>query len=571
MPSRRRDHHLDLPALRERTSLRAVPTILALVGLTAVAACGDDRSDGAGDDSTGTPGALENAPENGEPERGESAEPVPSGPPKRIFAKRFVVNIRSEPNHEAARLGYMRAGAVIQAKTAAPAHRDEGCPRGWFELSTGGFVCNGRDVTAFDGERLPEGRAIQPDLEAVLPYEYGRVRSKAPLYRRLPTDEEAAQYEGYVIPGSEPVAAASGDAPSSGDAPADPAAAATADVAAAPAAPQAPAAPAAPAPATGGATLAAVAAPAVPTESAEPPPPTTLGTLMGEDGSVVHRYLVPGFILSLDRVFLAGQRRYYRTQNNGFVPFSRIGPRRGSDFQGVAIAPEGPTLPLAFAVQRSVQGYERTEQGRMRPSRAAALAYHDRVFVVAEENDGHTSWLRTAEGRYYREQDLTVLRAQPRPPEVPEGAQWIDIDLTHQTLVAYEGDRPVYATLISSGRVRRPGDPELDHRTPPGVYQVRAKHVTTTMDGDSAVDGPYSIEDVPYVMYFHGAYALHSAFWHDRFGHTKSHGCVNLAPLDARHIFHWAGPRLELGWHGAFPTESNPAAWVIVRGETPLG
>ena len=111
---------------------------------------------------------------------------------------------------------------------------------------------------------------------------------------------------------------------------------------------------------------------------------------------------------------------------------------------------------------------------------------------------------------------------------------------------------------------------------PDGVYRA-----TTYIDGyldadedtygDSAVDGPYSIEDVPYVMYFHGAYALHSAFWHDRFGHTKSHGCVNVAPLDARWLFRWTGPHLEAGWHGAFPTEANPAAWVIIRGETPVG
>ena len=50
------------------------------------------------------------------------------------------------------------------------------------------------------------------------------------------------------------------------------------------------------------------------------------------------------------------------------------------------------------------------------------------------------------------------------------------------------------------------------------------------MDGDVATDGPYSIEDVPWIMYFNGSYALHGAFWHANFGHEQSHGCVNLSP-----------------------------------------
>ena len=40
------------------------------------------------------------------------------------------------------------------------------------------------------------------------------------------------------------------------------------------------------------------------------------------------------------------------------------------------------------------------------------------------------------------------------PPEVDAGAgeRWIDVDLETQTLVAYEGLRPVFATLVSTGK-----------------------------------------------------------------------------------------------------------------------
>jgi hypothetical protein len=74
------------------------------------------------------------------------------------------------------------------------------------------------------------------------------------------------------------------------------------------------------------------------------------------------------------------------------------------------------------------------------------------------------------------------------------------------------------------------------------------------MDNDEPGAPPYSLEDVPYVMYFRGAYAFHSAFWHDRFGRPRSHG---------------AGPDLPESWHGGSATEENPGTWVYVHGETP--
>ena len=85
------------------------------------------------------------------------------------------------------------------------------------------------------------------------------------------------------------------------------------------------------------------------------------------------------------------------------------------------------------------------------------------------------------------------------------------------------------------------------------------------MDDDVASDGPYSIEDVPWIMYFKGSYALHGAFWHTNFGHERSHGCVNLTPLDAKHVFGWAGPKLPDGWHGVRATTENPGTRVIVH------
>jgi hypothetical protein len=54
------------------------------------------------------------------------------------------------------------------------------------------------------------------------------------------------------------------------------------------------------------------------------------------------------------------------------------------------------------------------------------------------------------------------------------------------------------------------------------------------------------------VQYFKGSYALHAAYWHDDFGRSRSHGCVNLSPIDARYTFFWSSPSVPEHWHGAY-------------------
>ena len=152
-------------------------------------------------------------------------------------------------------------------------------------------------------------------------------------------------------------------------------------------------------------------------------------------------------------------------------------------------------------------------------------------------------------------------RTEPGPP--PEGLgeheKWIDVNQRRQTLVAFEGATPVFVTIVSSGR--------NEHETPDGSFRIREKHIAATMDGDAdiASDGPYSIEDVPYIQYFNAGYALHGAFWHAEFGHIKSHGCVNLAPLDAQWMFDFTSPRLPAVWAAAYPTAADQGTVVRIR------
>jgi hypothetical protein len=78
-------------------------------------------------------------------------------------------------------------------------------------------------------------------------------------------------------------------------------------------------------------------------------------------------------------------------------------------------------------------------------------------------------------------------------------------------------------------------------------------------------DIPYYVNKVPWVMFFQAHNALHGAYWHDRFGITKSHGCVNLSPKDAHAIFDWLEPALPAGWTSVRYYNLNQAPVVHVH------
>lgn len=58
---------------------------------------------------------------------------------------------------------------------------------------------------------------------------------------------------------------------------------------------------------------------------------------------------------------------------------------------------------------------------------------------------------------------------------------------------------------------------------------------------DAAPDDYYDLPGVPWNLYFtmEGA-VIHGAYWHQNFGTPYSHGCVNLAPNDAKILYEWA-------------------------------
>lgn len=114
------------------------------------------------------------------------------------------------------------------------------------------------------------------------------------------------------------------------------------------------------------------------------------------------------------------------------------------------------------------------------------------------------------------------------------GEKHIYVDLSTQTLIAYQGTTQVLKTYISSGKW---------YKTPTGNFHIWQKLHATRMSGGEGADA-YNLPNVPYVMYFYHDFGLHGAYWHDNFGHPMSHGCVNMRSIDAKNLFDWAdGPK----------------------------
>jgi hypothetical protein len=154
------------------------------------------------------------------------------------------------------------------------------------------------------------------------------------------------------------------------------------------------------------------------------------------------------------------------------------------------------------------------------------------VFEWAQAED--LSWAKIGPEAWVAAKDVAAVTPDPARPEGVESDRWISINLFEQTLAVYEQGKLVFATMVSAGL---PG-----WWTQPGTFQVYAKLERDHMSGAFEADRSdyYLLQDVPWVMYYDKARALHGAYWHNGYGYARSHGCVNLSPTDAHWLFNWA-------------------------------
>jgi hypothetical protein len=259
--------------------------------------------------------------------------------------------------------------------------------------------------------------------------------------------------------------------------------------------------------------------------------------------------------------FLYRGRRYGLATDLTLLPTDHLRPIQGSDFSGVRIGID-IDFPFAFVrhpearfVVRSKGDGSLADAGPAPYRRALKLSGKQQFFK------GRLHY-ETVDGKYLS--DLHASRLDP-PRKMPgwgkKGEKWIDVNLTKQTLVLYEGEKAVYATLVSTGEAGLE-DPDKSTATKRGIFRIHTKHVTATMSSNELGE-EFELRDVPYVQYFEKeGYALHGAYWHDRFGMPKSHGCINLAPEDARRIFYWTKPSVPVGWHGVLQPLTGTVLFV---------
>jgi hypothetical protein len=154
------------------------------------------------------------------------------------------------------------------------------------------------------------------------------------------------------------------------------------------------------------------------------------------------------------------------------------------------------------------------------------------VQIYNVQHVGDWDWYQIGPEEWVEQRMVAKVTPDLTPPEGVVGDRWISVNLYEQTLAVYEGGQLIFATAASTGR--------NGWWTQPGLFQVWARLDRDNMTGGIPGENYYFLEDVPWVLYFDQARALHGTYWHNRFGTPTSRGCVNLTPADAHWIYNFA-------------------------------
>jgi lipoprotein-anchoring transpeptidase ErfK/SrfK len=116
----------------------------------------------------------------------------------------------------------------------------------------------------------------------------------------------------------------------------------------------------------------------------------------------------------------------------------------------------------------------------------------------------------------------------PLSPEVDPAEKRITVYLAEQALSAFEGEREVFRTRISSGANYFGEDGvTVLNGTPIGRKYIWSKRISRQMIGGTLETG-YDVPGIGWVTYFAGdGAAIHSTYWHNNYGLPQSHGCLN--------------------------------------------
>lgn len=472
-------------------------------------------------------------------------------------AYHFHTQIKEKPSVDARVLAYARRGATFRL---SPRVSKEGCPRGWHEVHGGGYICDGKGVNVSSESITFESSPPEPRLNDAMPYDYKYVkRDGVAEYWKIPNEEEMLKTQTVFAAiekrndsivsidslGNAIVATADSsqdvDTGELQDETNDTAVQQEINIAAVDTAIETPA------------------------EALEGGGVTEPDTTHLEDNETqndayelppyVHMRMAKGYYISVNKTVKSADKAFQQTVRGRYIAAEELYPATPSSFEGVLLQ-DNQKLPIAFVVNGGARILTRANENAPLKNGSKVDRYSNYA-VTGTITRGKREYVEIGAGKYLSQRVVGVASLVEPPLGVGENERWIDVDLSEQTLVAYEGKTPVFATLVSSGRV--------DFGTPKGEFRIYNKHISITMDDPDGGEEAYSIEDVPWTQYFKEGYALHAAFWHDRFGRVRSHGCINLSPADARRLFFWTGPNLSDGVHGVIATGENLGTRVVIH------
>jgi len=501
------------------------------------------------------PAASKIKPENG----GVSVQsdawadvPVPPADGPKLYPLARVTPIYPKPDKKSDAIGYLRVGAKV-ARSRKPISRQD-CPQGWYAIRPVGFVCAGPDATIKADNPIVKAVHVEPNRANPMPYKYAFLRAIAPNYLRVPTKAEQFQYEmrlarhlrsyKHLHERWDKLDVGANDVPLDKK---------------------------------------GVAIGGIPDHAKLMDISVRYG---GDDNDAapwwlsgerripnLSSYRAPAYAVIAGRIrrhagvaligtFVAGpeaqNRRFAISTDVRLLPADKLKATSGSPFHGHDIHDVG--LPVAFARHASSHFWTLDGDELVRGDR---LKF--RQFVALNGIVKFIRGIRMVQARnglWLRSKDLkTAAKPSSLPSWAKRGEKWIDISIVSQTMVLWEGDKPVYATLVSTGRGGL-GEPGKTLSTPRGTFRIYQKHVTTTMDSNVA-DHEFELRDVPWVEYFKGGYAIHAAYWHDGFGRVRSHGCVNVAPIDARYTFMWTTPSVPKHWQAAYASDALERGTIV--------
>jgi hypothetical protein len=512
----------------------------------------------------------------GAPDDPSASVDVPNAPPLPADAPRIAaISLKSEvferPDNKSKVLGYVRLGQTI-ARSAEPVPGTTKCDGGWYQVAPRGYVCVDQESATLDlNHPIIKALGVKPDLSKPMPYVYGFVRRDASLWHFIPHHREMDKFE-FAFQGFMKEYAKNKkkynlvDKAGANDVPLD---------------------------ANNNAVGLPKDVPPVPAQ----PDLEHLFPELGGNGEVpwwlvnthpgykdakkrhipnVSSYESPPSVpfrgkayrhagLAVIGSFRTGKysdnRKFVVTLDGRLIGEEKIKPHYPSPFHGMPIGPDTP-FPLAI-----VRKHDASTYGASANDHGKKLAFREVVPITGKSVlRGQKYFHETKGGEWLHEDEVAIF---DYPKEGPKSfdwkhTKWIDVSITYQSLTLWEGEKPVYVTLVSTG-ADGAGDPKTTKSTIRGEFRIDIKHITATMDADDP-ETRFELRDVPWVQYFEAGYALHAAYWHDDFGRMRSHGCVNLSPVDARKIFFWTDPPLPEGWHAV---KGVPAmglgTWVRVR------